>query len=94
MPQTMSIDNLQPAQAHIHYQSIFNCMTLYDNHSVSCSSAVLLPHAIYWTDNVPRMNQSEVDSYVKDSHVWLVAEKGSYKVKQGEHFQKRGCLPE
>lgn len=62
MPQIMSIDNLQSAQPHTHYQSKFNCMTLYDKCGLSCSSAVLLPHAIYWTDNVLRMNQSEVDS--------------------------------
>lgn len=30
----MSIDNLQPAQAHIHYQSLFSCMTFYAKHSV------------------------------------------------------------
>ena len=82
----MSIDNLQSAQTHIHYQSIFNCMTLYDKHGISCSSAVLLPHAIYWTDHVLRMNQSGVDSYAKDSHVCLVAEKGTYGVKQDENF--------
>lgn len=70
MPQTMSIDNLQPAQAHIPYQNIFSCMTLYDKHSVPCSSAVLLPCAIYWTDHVLRMNQSEVDSYVKWTVMW------------------------
>ncbi|KAK4826114.1 hypothetical protein QYF61_005252 [Mycteria americana] len=46
------------------------------------------------TEQVLRMNQSEVDSYVKDSHVWLVAEKGTYEVKQDENFQRRGCLPD
>lgn len=65
----MSIDSLQPAEAHIHYQSISNCTTLYDRHSILCSSVALLLHAVYWTDHGLRTNQSEVDSYVKDSHV-------------------------
>lgn len=93
MPQNMSIGSLQPTQPHIRYQSIFICTTLCDKHSISCPPAVLPPHAIYWIDHVVRMNQNEADSYVKDSHVHLIAEKGTEEVKQVENFQKRICLP-
>lgn len=84
----MSIGSLKPAQPHIHYQSIFNCTTLYDKHGISCSPAVLPLHAIYWIDLVVTMDQNEVDSHVKDSHVHLVAEKGTEEMKQDENFQK------